>query len=162
MALIEQPIFAGWLLSDMISRRTQVGWSTHGHTAVDVNIYSSVSRQRKTLTNNHDTRSEEQSPFTVKQDKEEKRKDWIWEEGVRRMISGNRENTDVGKTLSWWLNVESQMEMIGKELRAEAGLSNGNSKVKSEQTVVKSDNKPWTDAKLLRQYEVWSKSQTWE
>ncbi|KAI5457753.1 alkaline-phosphatase-like protein [Mariannaea sp. PMI_226] len=27
--------------ADMISRRAHIGWSTHGHTAVDVNIYSS-------------------------------------------------------------------------------------------------------------------------
>lgn len=27
----------------MISRRARIGWSTHGHTAVDVNIYSSGS-----------------------------------------------------------------------------------------------------------------------
>lgn len=31
-----QPLFAG-----MISVRAQIGWSTHGHSAVDVNIYSS-------------------------------------------------------------------------------------------------------------------------
>ncbi|WAR57658.1 hypothetical protein PtB15_8B711 [Puccinia triticina] len=29
-----------YLLADMISRRTQVGWSTHGHSGVDVNLYS--------------------------------------------------------------------------------------------------------------------------
>ena len=29
------------LLAAMISRRARIGWSTHGHTAVDVNIYSS-------------------------------------------------------------------------------------------------------------------------
>lgn len=28
----------------MISRRARIGWSTHGHTAVDVNIYSSGGR----------------------------------------------------------------------------------------------------------------------
>ena len=28
-----------WELSDIISRRAQIGWSTHGHSAVDVNIY---------------------------------------------------------------------------------------------------------------------------
>ncbi|EFP83769.2 hypothetical protein PGT21_034638 [Puccinia graminis f. sp. tritici] len=29
-----------YLLADMISRRAQVGWSTHGHSGVDVNLYS--------------------------------------------------------------------------------------------------------------------------
>ncbi|KAI1201241.1 alkaline-phosphatase-like protein [Nemania serpens] len=33
---LAQPAFA-----EMISRRAQIGWSTHGHSAVDVNIYSS-------------------------------------------------------------------------------------------------------------------------
>ncbi|KAI1114614.1 alkaline-phosphatase-like protein [Nemania sp. NC0429] len=33
---LAQPAFA-----DMISRRAQIGWSTHGHSAVDVNVYSS-------------------------------------------------------------------------------------------------------------------------
>lgn len=33
---LAQPIFA-----EMISVRAQIGWSTHGHTAVDVNVYSS-------------------------------------------------------------------------------------------------------------------------
>lgn len=30
-----------WLFSDMISRRAQIGWATHGHSGVDVNIYGS-------------------------------------------------------------------------------------------------------------------------
>ena len=30
-----------WLLADMVSRRSQVGWTTHGHSAVDVNVYAS-------------------------------------------------------------------------------------------------------------------------
>ncbi|CEP10665.1 hypothetical protein [Parasitella parasitica] len=29
-----------WLFSDMVSRRALLGWSTHGHTAVDVNLYA--------------------------------------------------------------------------------------------------------------------------
>jgi alkaline phosphatase len=37
--LIENPQFAGYYFADMISRRAQIGWSTHGHSAVDVNIY---------------------------------------------------------------------------------------------------------------------------
>lgn len=30
------------ILADMVSRRAQIGWSTHGHSAVDVNVYGSV------------------------------------------------------------------------------------------------------------------------
>ncbi|KAI4096409.1 MAG: hypothetical protein L6R37_006949 [Teloschistes peruensis] len=30
-----------YILADLISRRAQVGWSTHGHSAADVNVYAS-------------------------------------------------------------------------------------------------------------------------
>ncbi|KAI7905893.1 alkaline-phosphatase-like protein [Cokeromyces recurvatus] len=30
----------GYLFADMVSRRALIGWSTHGHTAVDVNLYA--------------------------------------------------------------------------------------------------------------------------
>lgn len=30
------------VLADVISRRAQVGWTTHGHSGVDVNIYGSA------------------------------------------------------------------------------------------------------------------------
>ena len=43
-----------YLLSDMISRRAQVGWSTHGHSAVDVNIYASSPKDAKALIGNHE------------------------------------------------------------------------------------------------------------
>lgn len=43
-----------YLLSDMISRRAQVGWSTHGHSAVDVNIYASSPADAKALIGNHE------------------------------------------------------------------------------------------------------------
>jgi alkaline phosphatase len=38
---LEFPASAIYHLTDIISLRAHVGWSTHGHTAVDVNIYSS-------------------------------------------------------------------------------------------------------------------------
>lgn len=75
--LVDNPDDAKDVLSDMISRRARVGWSTHGHTAVDVNIYSSGGR---------------------------------WAEGVR----GNVENTDVGKFLRNYLDVD--VDEITKEL----------------------------------------------
>ena len=37
--LVDNPRFAVYYFADMISRRARVGWSTHGHSAVDVNIY---------------------------------------------------------------------------------------------------------------------------
>lgn len=36
------PFSSSSLFADMISRRAQIGWSTHGHSAVDVNIYGSA------------------------------------------------------------------------------------------------------------------------
>ena len=37
--LIDNPTFAVYYFADMISRRAEIGWSTHGHSAVDVNVY---------------------------------------------------------------------------------------------------------------------------
>lgn len=39
--LASDPIHALYTFSQMVSRRARIGWSTHGHSAVDVNIYSS-------------------------------------------------------------------------------------------------------------------------
>ncbi|UNI17277.1 Alkaline phosphatase [Purpureocillium takamizusanense] len=62
----------------IISLRAHVGWSTHGHTAVDVNVYSSGGPQAAS-------------------------------------IRGNVENTDVGKFLSHYLDVD--VDAITEELR---------------------------------------------
>ncbi|KAJ9616454.1 vacuolar alkaline phosphatase [Cladophialophora chaetospira] len=43
-----------YILSDMISRRSQIGWSTHGHSAVDVNIYASHPSHAPGLVGNHE------------------------------------------------------------------------------------------------------------
>ncbi|EXJ83308.1 alkaline phosphatase [Capronia coronata CBS 617.96] len=40
--------------ADMISRRAQVGWSTHGHSAADVNIYASHPTHAPGLVGNHE------------------------------------------------------------------------------------------------------------
>ncbi|KAJ5774294.1 hypothetical protein N7457_009190 [Penicillium paradoxum] len=42
------------VFTDIISRRAQIGWSTHGHSAVDVNIYASSSRDAWPLAGNHE------------------------------------------------------------------------------------------------------------
>lgn len=39
--LASDPEHAIWTFAAMISQRARIGWSTHGHSAVDVNIYSS-------------------------------------------------------------------------------------------------------------------------
>ena len=38
----------------MISRRSQTGWSTHGHSAADVNIYASNPKDAAPLVGNHE------------------------------------------------------------------------------------------------------------
>ena len=67
-----------YVLTDIISRRVQSGWSTHGHSAVDVNIYAS-------------------SPADA------------------QPLIGNHENTEVGKFLADFLDVD--VEAVTKELK---------------------------------------------
>ncbi|KAL8733427.1 MAG: hypothetical protein Q9181_003574 [Wetmoreana brouardii] len=45
---------ASYILADIVSRRAQVGWTTHGHSAVDVNIYASDPEQASPLVGNHE------------------------------------------------------------------------------------------------------------
>ncbi|KAL8669089.1 MAG: hypothetical protein Q9168_006306 [Polycauliona sp. 1 TL-2023] len=71
---------ASYIFADMISRRAQVGWTTHGHSAVDVNIYASDPDQA-------------------------------------RPLRGNRENTEVGKFLSEYLDLENEVKAVTKELK---------------------------------------------
>ena len=70
---------ASYLFADMISRRAQVGWTTHGHSAVDVNIYAS-------------------NPDHA------------------RPLLGNHENTEIGKFLADYLDVD--VGAVTKELKA--------------------------------------------
>ncbi len=81
----------------MISRRAQVGWTTHGHSAVDVNIYASDPGQAKPL-------------------------------------RGNRENTEIGVFLREYLDLESEVEAVTKELK-EKGESEWMGKVLPEANV---------------------------
>ena len=53
-ALVQDPRLAAYTFADMISRRAQTGWSTHGHSAADVNIYASDARQAKPLVGNRE------------------------------------------------------------------------------------------------------------
>ncbi|KAJ4304290.1 vacuolar alkaline phosphatase [Collariella sp. IMI 366227] len=76
-ALATNPFAAVNIFAKMVSMRARVGWSTHGHSAVDVNIYSSG--------------------------------------GVgAEKIRGNVENTDIGRFLAAYLDVD--VEEITKEL----------------------------------------------
>lgn len=85
-----EPIWPpSYLFADMISRRAQVGWSTHGHSAADVNIYASAPEHAPPL-------------------------------------CGNHENTEVGKFLADYLNVD--VEAVTKELK-DKGVKQGSTGV---------------------------------
>lgn len=77
--LASDPDHAIYTFSQMISQRARIGWSTHGHSAVDVNIYSSGGPDAED-------------------------------------IHGNVENTDVGKFLRKYLDVD--VDSITEELKA--------------------------------------------
>lgn len=77
--LTSDPAHAIYTFSKMISERARIGWSTHGHSAVDVNIYSSGG-----------PRAED--------------------------IHGNVENTDIGKFLRNYLDVD--VDAVTEELKA--------------------------------------------
>jgi alkaline phosphatase len=49
---IDQLPSAQYIFADIISRRAQIGWSTHGHSAVDVNIYGTAGAEA--LRGNHE------------------------------------------------------------------------------------------------------------
>ncbi|RHZ74902.1 hypothetical protein CDV55_107816 [Aspergillus turcosus] len=50
----DSPINPQYQFADIISRRAQIGWTTHGHSAVDVNIYASSSKDAWPLVGNHE------------------------------------------------------------------------------------------------------------
>ncbi|KAI9804826.1 MAG: hypothetical protein M1825_001194 [Sarcosagium campestre] len=50
--LVEHPESGPYTFADMISRRAQIGWSTHGHSGVDVNIYGTAAASK--LAGNHE------------------------------------------------------------------------------------------------------------
>lgn len=53
-SLVKQPAIAAYTFADMISRRAQTGWSTHGHSGADVNIFASNKHWAKDLVGNHE------------------------------------------------------------------------------------------------------------
>ncbi|OJJ51300.1 hypothetical protein ASPZODRAFT_87506 [Penicilliopsis zonata CBS 506.65] len=52
--LLDPELSPSYVFADIISRRAQIGWSTHGHSAVDVNIYASSSKTAWPLLGNHE------------------------------------------------------------------------------------------------------------
>ncbi|KAK1983891.1 alkaline phosphatase [Colletotrichum cereale] len=77
-ALVDRPEVSVQTFAAMISLRAHIGWSTHGHTALDVNVYSTGGDEAQ-------------------------------------KIRGNVENTDVGKFLRGYLNVD--VDAITAELK---------------------------------------------
>lgn len=53
-ALISNPARAAYTIASMLSRRAQTGWTTHGHSGADVNIYASDPIMAKQLTANRE------------------------------------------------------------------------------------------------------------
>lgn len=53
-SLVTKPERAAYTFADMVSRRAQTGWSTHGHSGADVNIYSSDPHAASALVGNHE------------------------------------------------------------------------------------------------------------
>lgn len=49
-----EPWPSSYYFADIISRRVQSGWSTHGHSAADVNIYASSPKHAQALIGNHE------------------------------------------------------------------------------------------------------------
>lgn len=52
--MFDVPLLSVYTFADMISRRAQIGWSTHGHSAVDVNIYAYPAEGSEALRGNHE------------------------------------------------------------------------------------------------------------
>jgi alkaline phosphatase len=50
----ERHSHVAYVFADMVSRRAQIGWSTHGHSGADVNIYASDSHMANDLVGNHE------------------------------------------------------------------------------------------------------------
>lgn len=53
-ALYQNPQLGIYYFADMVSKRAQIGWSTHGHSAVDVNIYAYPPQVARQLHGNHE------------------------------------------------------------------------------------------------------------
>lgn len=73
---------AHYILNELVSLRSETGWSTHGHSAVDVNIYAYSNRK---------------TTFVDK---------------ILAALQGNRENIEIGKFLQSYTGVTSNIQEI--------------------------------------------------
>jgi len=53
-ALAQHPDTAPYTFADIVARRAQTGWATHGHSGADVNVYASDARTAAALVGNHE------------------------------------------------------------------------------------------------------------
>ncbi|KAF1955068.1 alkaline phosphatase-like protein [Byssothecium circinans] len=114
--LLDTPEIALYIFSDLVSRRSQTGWSTHGHSAADVNIYSSDPNVAAALVGNHE--NTEVGDFLreyLKVDVEAVTKE-LREKGVGLMASGPN-----GTTMGWMGKVPGE----GERLDGQTHLSYG-------------------------------------
>lgn len=52
--IYKSPQLSAYHFANMISKRAQIGWSTHGHSGVDVNIYAYPPQASRLLRGNHE------------------------------------------------------------------------------------------------------------
>ncbi|KEQ69830.1 alkaline phosphatase-like protein [Aureobasidium namibiae CBS 147.97] len=103
--LIAHPVLSPWTMSEIISKRSQTGWSTHGHSAVDVNIYSSNRHASKKLHGNHE--NTEVGEFLR----------WYLdvEDEVKEVTKELKEKLDISSGESWLGAIPSQEELAKVE-----------------------------------------------
>jgi alkaline phosphatase len=105
--LVNDPDTALYQYADMVSRRSQTGWSTHGHSAADVNIYSSDPKTALSLVGNHE--NTEVGDFLrdyLGVDVEAVTKE-LREKGTRLMVADAE-----GKQVSWMGRLPDQGERL--------------------------------------------------
>lgn len=103
-ALATNPLTATTIFARMVSIRARIGWSTHGHSAVDVNIYSSGGA------------------------------------GAEK-IRGNVENTEVGKFLIEYLDVD--VDAITKELEEKMVVNDLGGEIEGRELLVSGHPIEW-------------------
>lgn len=88
-----------YTLNNMVSFRSQTGWSTHGHSAVDVNIYAYTNSDR--IQNMLDNRK------------------------AYHGLLGNHENIEIGRFMERLANVDlAQVTKLIKSVKHDPGLTN--------------------------------------
>lgn len=96
--LVNHPELSPYSFADMVSRRSQSGWSTHGHSGKSIYLCSFLSSHTNHRCTAADVNIYSSCPMTA------------------RALVGNHENTEVGQFLSTYLDLD--LEPITKKLKA--------------------------------------------